>query len=115
MLPDAVGASVGHSRHFRGILGFQEVPAAPRHRGFLSPLWVRLGQSLAVRPWSGNRRHQGALVGLAPPEDPFDLQTPVHPGREGRSQSTLRRKGANDANVLATRLPDCVFVQTINN
>lgn len=108
--PEYMRAMVGHSRHFQGIPGLQGVLVDPRHRCFLSPLGVRLGPSLAARPWSGNHHHQGAPVCLAPPGDPFDLLPPVHPGRHGSFKNTLRRKilhlAAREANVHAVRLPD---------
>lgn len=73
---------LGHSRRFQVIPGSQVVLVDPRHRGFLFPLEVQLGQSLAVRPWSDIHRHQGAPVCLALPEDPFGPRHLVHPKRQ---------------------------------
>lgn len=75
-------AMVEHSRRSQVNLGSQVVLVDPRHRGSLSHLEVQLGRSLAVRPWSDIRRHQGVPVCLALPEGPFGPRHLVHPERQ---------------------------------
>lgn len=59
-------------------------------QGFPSLLLARLGQSLAVHPWSGNLRHQGDLVDLSLQESPSGLVPQIHP--DTHRQREFKRK-----------------------